>query len=264
MGVVAITALAVCATATESRRAEQDLRRRSAELRRSNEELEQFATVASHDLQEPLRMTASYLQLLERRCAGKLAPEEREYVHHALDSTRRMRELIDGLLAFSRLDSGAAFRPVDCERALTRALENLRASFEEAGATLERGDLPVVPGDETQLAQLFQNLIGNALKFRRPDRPARVLVDSRTLDGQWVFSVRDEGIGIEPAAFERIFLLFQRFHHRDEYPGAGLGLAICKKIVERHGGRIWVESLPGQGSTFSFSIPMAGGSPGPH
>ena len=183
MGVVAITALAVCATVSESRRAEQDLRRRSEELRRSNEELEQYAMVASHDLQEPLRMTSSYLQLLERRCNEKLASEEREYMRHALESAGRMRDLIDGLLAYSRVDSGATFARVDCEAALGRALDNLRVATVEAQATITRHPLPEVLGDQTQLAQLFQNLVGNALKFRQPGLPVHVGIEVRPLDG---------------------------------------------------------------------------------
>jgi light-regulated signal transduction histidine kinase (bacteriophytochrome) len=254
-GVVAITALAVCSTVSESRRAEQDLRRRSAELRRSNEELEEYAMVASHDLQEPLRMTASYLQLLERRCAERLAPAERGHLHQALEGTGRMRDLIDGLLAYSRVDSGESFVPVDCEVALGHALENLRAASIEAGATITRGPLPVVNGDATQLAQVFQNLVGNALKFRRPGLPVHIGIEAHLSDGQWVFSVSDDGIGIEPAARERVFQLFQRLHHRDEYPGTGVGLAICKKIVARHGGRIWIHSRPEGGSIVSFSLP---------
>lgn len=257
MGVVAITVLAVCATVSQSQRAAEDLQRRSAQLHRSNEELEQFATVASHDLQEPLRVTASYLQLLERRCGAKLAPDETQYLNQALDSTGRMRELIDGLLSFSRLEPGGAFVPVDLERVLDRALESLHLALDEARPELERGPLPVVSGDETQLVQVFQNLIGNGLKFRRPASPARIRIEARAHGDQWHVSVQDDGIGIQPAAFERIFLLFQRLHHRDEYPGTGLGLAICKKIVERHGGRLWVESRPGEGSTFSFSIPRS-------
>jgi signal transduction histidine kinase len=166
-----------------------------------------------------------------------------------------MRDLIDGLLAYSRVDSGESFVPVDCEVALGHALENLRAASIEAGATITRGPLPVVNGDGTQLAQVFQNLVGNALKFRRPGLPVHVWIEAHLSEGQWVISVSDDGIGIEPAARERIFQLFQRLHHRDEYPGTGVGLAICKKIVTRHGGRIWVHSRPEGGSIFSFSLP---------
>jgi len=233
---------------TERKRAEE-------ELRRSNEELERFAYVASHDLQEPLRMVESYVQLLSKRYKGKLDADADEFVGFALDGALRMQRLIEDLLAFSRVGTrDAALVPTDVNDVVDRALRSLRLRIEETGASVTRDVLPTVSADAGQLEQVFLNLIGNALKFRRAE-PPHVHVAAQEKDGRWTFSVRDNGIGIDPQDFDRIFVIFKRLHDRSEYPGTGIGLAICKKIVEHHGGRIWVESKPGRGSTFYFTLP---------
>ncbi len=236
--------------------AEQALKSRTEELARSNKELEQFAYVASHDLQEPLRMVASYTQLLARRYKGKLDQDADEFIAYAVDGATRMQGLINDLLKFSRVGTrGKPFAPTDCERVLNAALANLDLAIRESWAALTRDPMPALQGDETQLVQLFQNLIGNAIKFRAPGEPPRIHVGARRVEGAWEFSVQDNGIGISPEYFERIFVIFQRLHGKADYPGTGIGLAICKKIVERHSGRLWVESRPGEGATFLFTIP---------
>ncbi len=240
---------------TARKQAEDELKRLVGELERSNKELEQFAYVASHDLQEPLRMVASYVQLLERRYKGRLDEKADRFIFFAVDGVQRMQKLIDGLLAYSRVARGARFVPVDMNTVFSQAVSNLAVAIRESGAEVERGRLPVVRGDEMQLQQLLQNLIGNGIKYRKPDIAPRVVVSATSSGREWVFSVTDNGIGIDPQFFPRIFLIFQRLHSRDEYPGTGLGLSLCKRIVERHGGRIWVESEPGKGSTFFFAIP---------
>ncbi len=243
----------------ERKRAEAGLSLRSQELARSNADLEQFAYVASHDLQEPLRMVASYLQLLEERYSDKLDSDAHEFIGFAVDGARRMQVLIADLLAYSRIGTrGQSFQPVNCEQVLEKAMINLHIAIQESGAQITHPPLPTVWGDAMQLTQLFQNLIGNAIKFRR-DRPPEICIRAEPEEDCWRFSVRDNGIGIEPQHFERIFMVFQRLHSRSAYPGTGIGLAICKKIVERHGGAIWVESEPGQGATFYFTIPKKGG-----
>jgi PAS domain S-box-containing protein len=243
---------------TERRLAEEALLRRTEELKRSNTELEQFAYVASHDLQEPLRMVSSYMQLLSRRYKGKLDSNADEFIAFAVDGAKRMQQLINDMLEFSRVATrGHEFKPVEADTALKQALWNLKAAIEESHANVTFDPLPVVNADSGQLTQLFQNLIGNALKFRRQE-PPRVHVSAERRAKEWVFSVRDNGIGIEPQHLERIFVIFQRLHAASEFPGTGLGLAICKKIAERHGGRLWVTSEPGAGSVFYFSIPVQG------
>ncbi len=241
---------------TARRRAEERLLATSAELERSNKDLEQFAYIAGHDLQEPLRMVSGFMQLLADRYRGRLDEKGAEYVAYAVDGAKRMHQLIEDLLAYSRVDRSATTPvPIDANDALATALANLRLSIQEAGATVTADELPVVRADPTQLAQVFQNLIGNAVKFRRPGVPAAVHVSVRGGPGQFVFAVRDNGLGIPPDQFDRIFQVFRRLHTRESYPGTGIGLAIVRRIVERHGGKVWVESAPGEGSTFFFEMP---------
>jgi PAS domain S-box-containing protein len=241
---------------TGRKRSEQERERLIGELQRSNKELEQFAYVASHDLQEPLRMVGSYTTLLEKRYKEQLDERAREYIYFAVDGAERMQKLIEGLLAYSRITRrGAEFKRVNLNKVFSAALSNLSVTVEEARAEIAKEELPVVSGDETQMVQLFQNLIGNAVKYRKPDAPPKVHVSGRRDGRSWVFSVKDNGIGIEAKYYEKIFQIFQRLHTRSEYAGTGIGLALCKRIVERHYGRIWVESVPGEGSTFFFSIP---------
>ncbi|HEV3510734.1 MAG TPA: ATP-binding protein [Candidatus Sulfotelmatobacter sp.] len=231
-------------------------RRVLEELARSNRDLEQFAYVASHDLQEPLRMVATYTQLLAERYKGKLDENADKYIHYAVDGALRMQTLVQDLLAFSRVGRGGIdLKPVDLKLVLETVQQNLRAAMEESGAQLQWDQPPVVMADRALLVQLFQNLLANALKFRGPSDPViRVTVEKGT--SEWTFSVRDNGIGIAPEHAEIIFVIFKRLHTHAEYPGSGIGLAICKKIVEQHGGRIWVESPPGPGCTFKFTLPI--------
>ncbi|HXM82825.1 MAG TPA: PAS domain S-box protein [Burkholderiales bacterium] len=241
---------------TARKHAEAALREAHEELKRSNAELEQFAYVASHDLQEPLRMVSSYTQLLMRRYGDKLDGDAKEFTAFIIDGATRMKQLIEDLLAYSRVGTrDKNFKPVDAESPLKRALTNLRAAIQDSGAAVTQDKLPTIHCDEVQLAQLFQNLIGNALKFRAPDKAPAVHVGAAEREQEWEFTVRDNGIGIEPQYFERIFMVFQRLHNKGEYPGTGIGLAIVKKVVERHGGRIWVQSQPGAGTTFHFTMP---------
>ena len=227
----------------------------NTELTRSNAELEQFAYVATHDLQEPLRAVASCVQLLQKRYEGRLDERADEFIKHAVDGTKRMQTLINDLLAYSRISTHAkTFASTDCEVVLKEALANLMLAINESGAVVTRDAMPTVSGDATQLTQLLQNLVGNALKFRG-QRPPKIHISAARKAGEWQFSVADNGIGMEPQYFERVFLVFQRLHTRREYQGTGIGLAICKKVVERHGGRIWAESEPGEGATFCFTIP---------
>ena len=246
------------AIAVWRKRAEAELERTAAELARSNRELEQFAYVASHDLQEPLRMVSSFVQLLAQRYEGQLDAEADEFIHFAVDGAHRMQALINDLLTYSRVERrGKELKPVAAEAVLERALLDLHAAIEESGAEVTHDPLPEVVADEIQLGQLLRNLVSNAIKFHG-EAPPRVHVGVRERDGEWLFSVRDNGIGIDPQFADRIFMIFQRLHTREEYPGTGIGLAVCKKIVERHGGSIWVEGQPGAGSTFYFTLPIKG------
>jgi len=240
---------------TTRRAAEAHLLQKMDELNRSNEELGQFAYIASHDLQEPLRMVASYTQLLSRRYKGKLDSDADEFIAFAVDGANRMQRLIQDLLAYSRVGTkGKDLLETSSEDALEQALINLRGAIEENGALITHDALPPVLADEMQLIQLFQNLVGNALKYQGPGTP-RVHISAENTDGKkWMFSVRDNGLGIDPQYFEKIFGMFQRLHKREEFAGTGIGLAICKKIVERHGGSISVDSELGEGSTFHFVL----------
>jgi len=226
-----------------------------AALQRSNTEFEQLAYVASHDMQEPLRKIASYLQLLSQRYQGQLDADADEFIGYAVDGAKRMQALINDLLAFSRVGTKAKpIAPTDCNVIVRTALADLQFAIEDSGARVDVDDLPMVMGDATQLSQLFRNLLSNAIKFHR-DEPPVVRVSTERTGASWRFTVSDNGIGIAPEYFERIFVIFQRLHGRSQYAGTGIGLAICKKIVERHGGQIEVRSIEGQGSTFTFTLP---------
>jgi chemotaxis family two-component system sensor kinase Cph1 len=229
----------------------------ASDLKRSNQELEQFAYIASHDLQEPLRTITSYMELLSMRYSEKLDQDAREFIDFAMSGAKRMRALINDLLAYSRVtvNEKAAFAAFNTDKALETALQNLRKEIEESEATVIYEALPAVIGNEGQFVQLFQNLISNAIKFRRDIKP-EVRVSAQQQEAEWLFAVQDNGIGIESAYLERIFVIFQRLHKRNAYPGTGIGLAICKKVVEYHRGHLWAESQPGQGTTFCFTIPF--------
>ena len=240
---------------TERKRSDEKLKQTMADLKRSNTDLEQFAYVVSHDLQEPLRMVTSYVQLLSKRYKDKLDSDADDFIGFAVDGASSMHTLIQDLLTYSRVGTrGNPLTPAACEDALDQALANLKLTIEDSGAVVTHDPLPTVAADSSQLVQLFQNLIGNAIKFH-DDEPLRVHVAVERKDDEWKFSVVDNGIGIDPEFFERIFVIFQRLHGREEYSGTGIGLAVCKKIVDRHGGRMWVESEPGRGATFYFTIP---------
>ena len=240
---------------TNRKIAQAHLLQKMEELNRSNEELGQFAYIASHDLQEPLRMVASYTTLLGRRYKGKLDADADEFIGFAVDAAGRMQRLIQDLLTYSRVGSARTqLSETSSEQALQQALLNLRSSIEESGALVTHDPLPSVVADEVQLIQLFQNLVGNGIKYRRPGVVEIHIAAERSGVQKWKFSVRDNGLGIEPQYFEKIFGMFQRLHKRTEYEGTGIGLAVCKRIVERHGGNISVESQPGHGSTFQFEL----------
>ena len=241
--------------ALREKKLREEHRQDQEELARSNRDLEQFAYVASHDLQEPLRMVATYTQLLAERYQGKLDENADKYIHYAVDGALRMQTLVQDLLAFSRVGrQGKDLKVTDCNVVVETALQNLQAAIEESGAQIVHAHLPAVLADSSQLAQMFQNLIGNAIKFRAVEAPV-VRVSAELHGREWIFSVADNGIGIAPEQAEVVFVIFKRLHTREEYPGSGIGLAICKKIVEGHGGRIWVEAQEGKGSTFKFTMP---------
>lgn len=240
---------------TRRKRAETALKDYALELNRSNAELEQFAYVASHDLQEPLRMVGSYLQLLEQRYSDALDEDAREFIAFAVDGATRMKKLIQDLLAYSRVQrSKAEHTPVSLHSALERAIDNLTVPVQEAQAIITHDSLPTIYGNESQLVQVFQNLISNAIKFRGQE-PPRIHVSATERDDIWEIAISDNGIGIESEYLERIFVIFQRLHTREQYEGTGIGLAICRKIVQYHGGQIWARSTPGEGTTFSFTLP---------
>ncbi len=237
---------------------ESKLKQYSSELVRSNEELEKFAYVASHDLQEPLRMVSSYTGLLANRYEDKLDDQAREFIEFAKDGTQRMQRLIKDLLEYSRVSTqGNTLIPVDCNSIYDDVINMLKLSIDECDATIRKSTLPVVSGDVSQLRQLFQNLIANAIKYREKDKLVEVDILVKQDGDHWQFSIADNGIGIDPQFYSRIFDVFQRLHTRDQYSGTGIGLAICKKIVARHGGRIWIESTSGKGSTFYFTLANA-------
>jgi len=257
MIVTVLTAMSLAAVVAERRREHAVLELQAAELARSNAELEQFAHVASHDLQEPLRTVTNFVQLLAKRYSGRLDKDADEFIGFVVDGTTRMARLIDDLLEFSRAGrADKPMEPTDCREVLARVVAGLAVSIRESGAVIHHDGLPAVQGNPSQLTQLFQNLIANALKFRGAGSP-EIHVWAVRQGADWLFRVRDNGIGIAPEYSERIFVIFQRLHGRNEYPGTGIGLAICKRIVTCHGGRIWVESQPGRGSTFCFTLPAA-------
>ncbi len=238
-------------------RARSRIQQRSAELARSNTDLEQFAYVASHDLSEPLRKVTNFCQLLERQYSDQLDDKARQYIAFMVDGAKRMQVLINDLLDFSRVGrSHEHFVQVDLESALARALTNLEEPIAEASATVEHGPLPTVPGDPTLLTALLQNLVGNAVKYRRPDEPARISVSAEQQGDQWLLTVDDNGIGIDPQYADRIFTIFQRLHLRDEYGGTGIGLALCRKIVDFHRGRIWLAEKHEPGARFQLTLPQ--------
>ncbi len=240
---------------TERKQVERALVKKSHELARSNQELELFASVASHDLQEPLRMVASYMELLSQRYHGKLDEKADRWIGFAVSGVVRMKLLINDLLDFSRVGTrGKPFAPTDCAAIMHTVMQNLHQAIQDSGATVICSALPTVQADASQLTQVFQNLIANAIKFRG-SQPPEVHVEAQRQEGEWRFAVRDNGIGIDPQFAERIFVIFQRLHTHEEYPGTGIGLALCRKVIERHGGSIWVESQPGEGATFCFTIP---------
>lgn len=239
----------------ERKRAESKLEEYAQELARSNTELERFAYVSSHDLKEPLRTVASFLKLLEKRYKGALDQNADEYIHFAVDGVQRMSAMIDGLLEYSRLGKGRTeYRNVNLQEAFERATTSLHTVIKESCAVIENDKLPVIKGNAVQMLQLFQNLLGNAIKFRAQRTP-RIEVRVREEKGKWLISVQDNGVGFESQDPSSVFVLFQRLHSKAQYPGSGIGLAVCKRIVETHGGQIWAESKPDVGSTFSFTLP---------
>lgn len=238
---------------TNRKKADEALEEKREELARSNAELEQFAYVASHDLQEPLRMVTSYVQLLSKRYKGKLDQDADEFIAYAVDGSNRMRTLINSLLEYSRVNREKPFEEIDLNELLKDIKQNLLSQIEESAVVLKWGELPDIKGDPVLISQLFQNLISNAIKFKS-DRPPEISISCEIKNEEYLFSIIDNGIGIQEEYADKIFIIFQRLHSKEKYPGTGIGLAICKKIVEKHGGKIWVKSKIGEGSTFYFTI----------
>ncbi|NMC77488.1 MAG: PAS domain S-box protein, partial [Candidatus Methanofastidiosa archaeon] len=248
-------AVGIIRDTSERKKIEKLLKERTEALEKSNKELEEFAYIASHDLQEPLRMISSYVQLLERRYKNKLDQDANDFISYAVEGSARMKALINDLLAYSRVGTkGKEFAKTNISDILKKVLQNLQIALEENKVEISIGPMPVIMADDTQMIQLFQNLIGNAIKFKNKN-PPKISIDCKEKNGNYIFSVSDNGIGIEKEYYDRIFMIFQRLHTRDKYPGTGIGLAVCKKIVERHGGSIWLESEVGKGTIFYFSIP---------
>ena len=246
----------------ERKKAEKELQEKKEELERSNADLQQFAYVSSHDLQEPLRMVAGYVKLLDQRYRNKLDADADEFISYAINGAHRMSELINDLLTYSRVNTqGTELKPIDTNKPFKKALFNLQTLIRENKAVIEHDPLPEVMGDETQLMQLFQNLIGNAIKFKNKEQ-VRIYIGVKKEEDKWILFVSDNGIGIKEEYFKRIFMVFQRLHSRAEYSGTGIGLSLCKRIVERHEGQLWVESKPGEGTTFYFSLKPVGGEQG--
>jgi light-regulated signal transduction histidine kinase (bacteriophytochrome) len=256
MAISAFTVLLLAAAIRERRRVESDLVTQTNELARSNADLEQFAYAASHDLQEPLRMVSSYCQLLEKRYAPQFSMEALGYLNFAIDGAKRMQQLIEDLLKYSRVTRTIEpDMPFDSQNALDLALKNLQGQIKEKKALIEVSSLPVLTGSYTKITQVFQNLVGNALKYNDKNPPVIKISTYRDSHLGWVFIIEDNGIGIAPEFHDNIFLIFHRLHSRDEFSGNGLGLALCKRIIEQHGGDIWLESTPEKGSSFFFNIP---------
>ena len=243
------------AAAVELRQAKVELERANQELTRSNDELRQFAYIASHDLQEPLRSVTSFCNLLKEEYQGRLDEQADNYIERVVQGAKRMKALVTGLLSYSRVshDEQPPLSDVDLREVAADAIANLQSSVQDSGAEISLGDLPMVMGDRLQLCQLLQNLLSNAILYRG-ERPPKIHVDATRDGNRWEFAVEDNGIGIAPEYHQQVFEIFRRLHCRDKYPGTGIGLAVCKKIVQRHGGRIWVESQPGAGTTFRFTL----------
>jgi PAS domain S-box-containing protein len=241
---------------TDRKESRAVLDRKSMELKRSNDDLQQFAYIAAHDLQEPLRMIASYTQLLSQRYKGRLDSDADEFIGFAVDGAHRMQHLISDLLAYCRVGTkGAELRKTSSEAALEQAILNLQGAIQESGGVVTHDPLPIVTADGAQLVQLFQNVVGNAIKYRSGEIPRIHVSAKKNGSDEWIFSMQDNGLGIDPKHFERVFVMFQRLHGRGEFSGTGIGLTVCKKIAERHNGRMWVESQPGKGSTFYVALP---------
>jgi light-regulated signal transduction histidine kinase (bacteriophytochrome) len=238
---------------TARKQAEDERERLLGELQRITAELQQFAYIVSHDLNEPLRTISNFITLLARRYQGNLDAEANEYIALAVEGAQRMQQMIQDLLAYTRAGQVPEVETVDCEAVIAHVMEAIQLRIAECEAVITNDPLPTIPGDATRLGQVFQNLISNALKFRSA-APPRIHIWAQREGDSWRFAVRDNGIGLDPAQADRIFQVFQRLHTRNEYSGTGVGLAICKKIIEQHGGRIWVESAPGQGATFFFTL----------